>query len=450
MKYLNLQDKLTIYKQYPLLYRVFSNPLRERTLGSGLYSSIKQSMLNSAKFNKRFDEIFDTLLYTTLKHVNYKYQRYICISPTLLRFPILIMRLKSLCKENKIGLVIYSNTIMSLWGIFRFSVKYQISFDGVLPLSKYWDYTLFKIFFMSLEMNNIVELNEIEKSLDSYVESLTKKLLKPQMIAFIAAGDSTFLDALMFIAAKKQGIPNYVFQHGYPDEPYTGFLPILTDNLLVWNEALKRRFDELNEEGSNIVVFGYPKFDRRYIDDANYNLQGDYQKIKSRTILFASQPIEELTQENVGLDIRNKVNEVLIEMKNMDYNIIIRPHPQEIHSIKDHTPKQLHNSIHGGTYDMDSLLHDIMRSDIVVSFNSTTLFESILLGVPALSIYESKKFQITLDCPEIFSVHFSELNVETIKELLDKSSIIRAGDSHYLIDDFSKQLQSIVFEPKTA
>ena len=436
--YLDLQRRLTdIEVKYPLTYTVFSNILRQWYSNPHLYRSGKRYMLTFSKFSKAIPIINKSLI--SLK----RFSNYILLSPTILLFPIILNRLKNVCEHNQIGLIIYIDNPYQFFKLINFTRKHRCLFNGILLLkfNNLWDYNMISEFFLRLEIGDN-EFDSIESQLDKKVKELVTDLSNFPITAFFSAGDSTYIDAMTILSLRILSIPSFVILHGYPQEPFDGVLPIAADHLLVWDDHIKQRLDELINSNNKTISFAYPKFDKIYLK----NFQSE-KKIKTNNlnILYASNPFEEDNRyESIGLELRNNMNSLLLKLSNNGYNLKIRPHPTERYTIFSKIPSQLHKCINKNpTYDTNSLLTDILNSDLVISFRTSVLYESMLLGIPTLNIILNDKNDLFYEYNDLIKIDYKELNNVNIIDIVENKC---NQENQYLTYDFNKKLTELFGE----
>lgn len=166
------------------------------------------------------------------------------------------------------------------------------------------------------------------------------------------------------------------------------------DVALVWGKLQKDIFAERGYPADKIIITGTPKFDKykNYSPSINRvqfcSLFGlDPNK---KVILFAAQPLDSQLDKRLALTQQRLVIHDLIDVaRENDYQLIIRCPPSKDNILNLELVRRIYALNNVAVDDANCYLVEpeeaLYHADLVVSINSTMLFEGILIGRPALS-----------------------------------------------------------------
>lgn len=175
----------------------------------------------------------------------------------------------------------------------------------------------------------------------------------------------------------------------------TGANTPVADLVLGWGELQKKMFTERGYPEKRFITVGAPKFDAYF----NHQPQLDKECFASlfgldaekKTILFATQPLDYQFDENAArIAQRQAINDVIDYCVARDMQMILRLPPSKDNILNMALTRRI-SSLDNISID-DSLCYlvspeeAIHHSDLVVSINSTMLFEAMLMGKPSISM----------------------------------------------------------------
>lgn len=220
---------------------------------------------------------------------------------------------------------------------------------------------------------------------------------------------------------REYGLEDYVLQHGLLTKFY---FPLTTKNFVVWGDKPKEWLRSKNIE-SNILPWGAPRFDlimnaKAKADELKNNFYNKYGVEKNKNIFLYmshSHAIE------YGKELHYKNLSALIRViENEDYQLVIKLHPSEKRAIfkevfKTHIDRVILLPNEANLYD------SIVASKICASAYSTTLIESMCLGVPTLQMNMSKEknlrdYSVKEGCIPI-------TNIGQLDEVLEKTNFVK-------------------------
>ncbi|MED1562635.1 hypothetical protein AJ85_02185 [Alkalihalobacillus alcalophilus ATCC 27647 = CGMCC 1.3604] len=216
----------------------------------------------------------------------------------------------------------------------------------------------------------------------------------------------------------------------------TGINRPVTDYVLAWGDLQKDIFSSRGYEREKIINIGSPKFDV-YKDYQPFVAKQEYFEqigfsVNKKTILFVMQPLDSQYNEKEARQAQHQMIDDLMKIINQNqFQLILRLPPALGEKLLDEPLlaklAKCPDVYLEGYKDlplepMDAISH----SDIVVSINSTMLFESALLNTPSLSIkyVEFESFWEKAGIP--VAEHFEQLKntlthlIETKKHSLSK------------------------------
>jgi hypothetical protein len=175
----------------------------------------------------------------------------------------------------------------------------------------------------------------------------------------------------------------------------TGINTPLCDYVLCWGSLHKEIFVDRGYPNERIKLVGAPKFDRLYDFQPKLSHEAFCNKAKlkqvRKKILYAAQTLDFQVNQKKSLRIQRKIIRELIDYCFTNkYGFILRCPPTQWKvidsSIKKSMRKQgffIDNSDFGYCFNAEEVIHHV---DLVVSINSTMLFEALLMGKKALSV----------------------------------------------------------------
>lgn len=196
--------------------------------------------------------------------------------------------------------------------------------------------------------------------------------------------NSKFSIILLHDIGQRHGEWPNIWQH----EPWNKF----NIGILPSKEWQKRWYSVSEYSTSNpkngVVELGWPKFDRILEEELEEEIINIKQKLdpNKKTILYAP------SWEN-----DNKQDEFVKSMLNLEVNILIKQYsydenvfPERVRDVK--RMYELHKNIENVTIlPPDTNIFDaILVSDVLVSEESSTMFEAMLLGIPSVSVIDWK------------------------------------------------------------
>jgi hypothetical protein len=168
----------------------------------------------------------------------------------------------------------------------------------------------------------------------------------------------------------------------------------VADVILGWGNLQKTIFTERGFPVERFISVGSPKFDTYY----NYQPQLTKKQFsciygldKARPIiLFATQPLDsQFDQSAARIAQRNAISDVLEYCNKTDSQLIVRMPPSKDRILNMALTKKIEESPNACIDDSICYLttpeESIYHSNMVVSINSTMLFEAMLMGKPSLS-----------------------------------------------------------------
>ena len=196
--------------------------------------------------------------------------------------------------------------------------------------------------------------------------------------------------------AKKHNIPTVMLQHAmYPTSKYWDLVArfvlffshsLISDHQALWGESTKKHASSYGYS-KNLVVTGSPRHDGF--------LEHKTARKTNGTIILATTQVSGITSEYSTTDMYVKFDDFVREVCRVsklfpEKKLIIKPHPAPnfinnvIELIREIDPKISINH----TVDVKSL---IANCDLLITFNNSTIaLDSIMLGVPTISLQIEK------------------------------------------------------------
>ncbi|MYL30765.1 hypothetical protein GLW03_13190 [Halobacillus halophilus] len=205
-------------------------------------------------------------------------------------------------------------------------------------------------------------------------------------------------------ACKELGIPTFLIPHEsvfakmdmYYLDVVTGIDCPVSDYVLAWGNIQKDIFASRGYDESRIINVGTPKF------DVNKNYQPAITKeeffssikfdVNKKTMLFVMQPLDSQYHEEDARFAQNKIIKDLVKIsESNDYQLILRLPPALGDKLIDKPMlEKLLSMSHVYLEGLDNTpiapQDSILHADIILSINSTMLFEAALLNQPSLAI----------------------------------------------------------------
>lgn len=181
--------------------------------------------------------------------------------------------------------------------------------------------------------------------------------------------------AVIFLCAKKHGVPTIVLQHGVVNPPY-GYTPLLAAKVCVWGEMQKQQLIELGVKNNQIIVTGTPLIQK--VEKAD-NLRHDILKrintdVRKKNIFLAINPIKD--------DYNRQLIETFIQAcNNLNpdlYQCWLKLHPaQNVGSyswLKDSKIRLMSKEVNQAEF--------FNICDILITHNSGIANEALYYGIP--------------------------------------------------------------------
>lgn len=195
------------------------------------------------------------------------------------------------------------------------------------------------------------------------------------------------------LVAKKYNIPSIMLQHGKYSiakkwDSFARFLTQFPSSLLsnkqaVWGDFTKKYAIDYGHDEKNLIVTGSPRHDKFFNFSKNIEKQG--------IILFATTGPFDISSDTSTTSARIYYEKFVKEVCNIIKDIpkkklIIKPHPSSQYTRDTINLLKKINAPVEITLDTN-LPELISKSDLLITFNNSTIaLESVILGVPVLSI----------------------------------------------------------------
>ena len=198
-----------------------------------------------------------------------------------------------------------------------------------------------------------------ESRLRDLVSQLTLRLEKLAPRCVVLAGDFLPIDRAMVRAAKNNGIPSIIIQHGtfqsaevFPEGKYA-------DHILVWGQFFKEMYmTKTGKLAGAVHILGYP----HPIKPENYR-----DSKKRIAVYYLGQNFEKYDKSllAIKLETLKDLNKVC---QRLDMEFIYRPHPgDDIKLLRAGLPEIRFSP------ENETLSEGIEKGDVFISFNSTAL-----------------------------------------------------------------------------
>lgn len=421
-----------------------------------IYGKIRNFLVNLVRykgFKASFNEI--GLYLKETKPVNITSKKKILIDATYKNYLInIIPVLKQVSIENEFDCYFLSrkddldalNVEFKTINKFNFNGKYKGMkkilgelFDNSNRFNKIFDYDNTNLQWLKKELRYstkkklpyLLKKMEIAKGIISN--------LSPNII--LIGDDRSVMTRSSILPAKQKNIPVLEVQHGLYDKPNLMITPI-SDKICAWGNYTKCVLMEAGTDEKTIEITGSPQYDfslEKY--SKYYKKQRDYS-----IILFATQPI----YNYINLKVIEKIGSFLNQ--NNEFKLLVKPHP--IENVEFY--KSLEQKFRGVTVlDSNKNITDVLiKSDIFITFSSTTGIEAAILNKPIIclnikdkdSIYTSNGIAVEVKDENHITNAIYEIshNKELIKKMEDARKNF-AYEHNYLNDmQASKRIADII------
>ncbi|MFH0831788.1 MAG: UDP-N-acetylglucosamine 2-epimerase [archaeon] len=192
------------------------------------------------------------------------------------------------------------------------------------------------------------------------------------------------------MAAKSKSIPTLMVQQGLQvDDSGRFFIPLTCDKIALWGPADKEYMGRWGIADSRLIVTGSSLHDSISIKKISTKRKEELlEKLgldgNKKTVLLVSQAFEGIWGENT----RKRLIELVVNtIKNRkDMQLIIKLHPREEEEmpkkiVEKYNPKNV--VITKKEFDIDELID---LSDVMVTLESTCIYDAILLRKPVISV----------------------------------------------------------------
>lgn len=226
---------------------------------------------------------------------------------------------------------------------------------------------------------------------------------QPPKLVFLPYEKGSY-GVIMTMVCKKLGVKIIALEHGafhiieHIDYSYTNLqndvnqfgLP-LPDLTLVWGNAVKEFLIEKGYDDNQLKVFGNPEFfnfDKtiHYLQNHDFNEKFGVPKNK-KIILFTTGKLQSFYKIEGIRAYDELVLRKLLESygNNNEYYIIVKPHPA---NEPTHIYQKIIDSYHCSNFSIKqgNLFEMLQISNLLISIESTTLLDSILMGKPTFAI----------------------------------------------------------------
>lgn len=270
---------------------------------------------------------------------------------------------------------------------------------------------------------------KIIRSLEKYFSSYKPKAILmpyekgPLALALIVAGKTAKITTIgMQHGAPILGHPDYVHDEYRTEENHLGFpLPDIT---LVFGESYKKYLETIGYPNPSLVVFGNPQF----FDISNVLQKLDRSELRKKysfpldkkIIIFTTSKLQRHYKFEGKRYYDEQVLEKLIKEFGNDgqFFIVLKPHPanEPIYAYEEIINKSSCNNI---VIKQGNLIEMIYLSDILVSVESTTLIDCMVVGRPLIEVkFGDSVISLPYGKDEVIFLSSLELLSENIKRML--------------------------------
>ncbi|WP_025384633.1 hypothetical protein [Legionella oakridgensis] len=169
----------------------------------------------------------------------------------------------------------------------------------------------------------------------------------------------------------------------------------LCDYVLCWGQLQKDIFVSRDYPGERISVVGAPKFDHYYNFQPKFTREQFCRKAKlnshSKIVVYAAQSLDVQVNQPLALKAQQKIIDELISYCcKRQYGFILRYPPTQLPIVNERIITRMKrerffidNSIKGYCFEPEETIY---HADVIISINSTMLFEALLMGKQTLSV----------------------------------------------------------------
>ncbi|STX28903.1 Capsule polysaccharide biosynthesis protein [Legionella beliardensis] len=297
---------------------------------------------------------------------------------------------------------------------------------------------------------------------------------------FIFTFDYGLLQRQIIKICQQLAIPTILIPHEsvffnrnkYYLHPITGIDTPLCDYVLCWGQLQKDIFISRGYPAERINIVGAPKFDRYHQYQPQFSKTEFCQQAalthNKKIIMFTAQTLDFQVQHKLALSIQRQIiSELINYCQEKGCAFILRCPPTEYPIVDEQINKQMGRS---DDFFIDSPSPNyifapeeaIYHADIIISINSTMLFEALLMGKKALSV---KYFDFNEDWQRagIKCVFNNEQLVATLDDWFQEKQTVQPVPTDWAVQSFSKNgfdgqatkritefLQSITIQPLNA
>ncbi|WP_457745538.1 hypothetical protein [Sulfurimonas sp.] len=235
----------------------------------------------------------------------------------------------------------------------------------------------------------------------------------------------------------------FIDQNKYYTDMITNNNMPLAEHIICWGNLQKNIFLSRGVNEKKLKILGAPKFDVYYNFQATITKENFIKfydlEMNKKTILFAMQPMDmQVDEQHARLKQLEAINDIMDYCKKYNYQFILRMPPSKISLLDEATLIRLDeekNFTYDGLNEYKVSAEDaIFHSDVVISINSTMLFEALLMKKIVLST-KYIEFEQIWDNINLPSVRNKDDLYEKLNELilnglsLDKESWKWAQDN---------------------
>ena len=230
--------------------------------------------------------------------------------------------------------------------------------------------------------NSVLSYFLLKKVIDSILSNCSAKNI-------FLSNDYHLPSNLVVRIAREYKLEDYVLQHGLFDERASSKLSLpITKNIIVWGDKTREWLESKNVK-TNILPLGSPRFDATVTAKANatklkQKFYDDYQIDNNKYNFLYMSHSHASAFEYDRLHHRNFESLIKV-IENKNYQLIIKLHPAENTALFDKVFKCYKDKIILLPNNAN-LYNAIISSKICASAYSTTLIESMCLGVPTLQM----------------------------------------------------------------
>jgi len=261
----------------------------------------------------------------------------------------------------------------------------------------------YKFLNMYLVENNNTHLNNLFGHME-------KKLKIPNSNFVVLVNDSFAIERSIILVCRKLSITTIVIQHGLYQAGNLLSDGLAADYILVWGQYFKDMYVKQGiRKDEEVYVLGYP-----YKIEESINLN----KSNKYVVYYLGQNFEKKSVADLDVKL-NTLNQIDKICSNLGMQFYYRPHPgderkmlQEKLTHINFTPKR------------ETLAQTIMKADILISFNSTSLIEASIRSKFCIQLmnypYPCDNFEELGVCSK------SMENIDDLEDYLD--SIVKSND----------------------